>query len=306
MRCPKCGFISFDHVNKCLKCSKEMKAATAEFQGTTFNATAPAFLTLSSSAAESSDELADSDDSGGIDFSDGGIDGLFDSEAETEDEELSDDDEFSFDDFGEEESSPESDDMTMDLGQFEDEVVEEPADLAVEEIKLDEDLDDFPIEEETLEPESKQAPAMDVPDELKDMSDLTAPDDEPALEMEASPSEVQEETDVSMDLFFDEAEEGPADTAPEEKEESSGSGDIDFDGLDLDLDLGGDASGTKFKEEDISGDQLSDMSLSEIDLSSSVGSDDSAQEEKKEASDIDPDLDFDLDLYGIKLAKDDE
>ena len=44
MRCPKCGYITFDHLETCTKCRKNIAAAAAQLSGTTFQAEAPSFL----------------------------------------------------------------------------------------------------------------------------------------------------------------------------------------------------------------------------------------------------------------------
>jgi hypothetical protein len=46
MRCPKCGYISFDHLETCKKCHKPIGALTSEINGTIYEAMAPAFLTF--------------------------------------------------------------------------------------------------------------------------------------------------------------------------------------------------------------------------------------------------------------------
>ena len=46
MRCPKCGFISFDNLAVCKKCKKNIGDALAEINGTAHNAAAPLFLKL--------------------------------------------------------------------------------------------------------------------------------------------------------------------------------------------------------------------------------------------------------------------
>lgn len=43
MRCPKCGFISFDHMDTCLKCKKDITKGS-DVKGTTYHAVAPSFL----------------------------------------------------------------------------------------------------------------------------------------------------------------------------------------------------------------------------------------------------------------------
>ncbi|MDY0390123.1 hypothetical protein [Desulfobulbus oligotrophicus] len=44
MRCPKCGFISFDHLEMCKKCHKSLADLQAVLNGTTYDAAPPEFL----------------------------------------------------------------------------------------------------------------------------------------------------------------------------------------------------------------------------------------------------------------------
>lgn len=46
MLCPKCGFISFDIVEKCVKCGKDVSGAAAELKGTVTSVPPPGFLTF--------------------------------------------------------------------------------------------------------------------------------------------------------------------------------------------------------------------------------------------------------------------
>jgi len=48
MRCPKCGYISFDHLETCKKCQKYIGDVGAEINGTTYNAETPLFLIIAS------------------------------------------------------------------------------------------------------------------------------------------------------------------------------------------------------------------------------------------------------------------
>ena len=48
MRCPKCGYISFDHQETCNKCQKYIGDVVADIKGTTFSAKAPSFLKITS------------------------------------------------------------------------------------------------------------------------------------------------------------------------------------------------------------------------------------------------------------------
>lgn len=51
MRCPKCGYISFDHLDNCRKCHKP--TAQSEFKGTTYPVLVPIFLQPSQEIPES-------------------------------------------------------------------------------------------------------------------------------------------------------------------------------------------------------------------------------------------------------------
>jgi hypothetical protein len=44
MRCPKCGYISFDHLASCKKCNKDISGAAEELDGVVFDASPPLFL----------------------------------------------------------------------------------------------------------------------------------------------------------------------------------------------------------------------------------------------------------------------
>lgn len=46
MRCPKCGYISFDHIETCKKCKKAVGQVSAELHGTAYDAAAPLFLNI--------------------------------------------------------------------------------------------------------------------------------------------------------------------------------------------------------------------------------------------------------------------
>lgn len=62
MRCPKCGYISFDQVEECLKCRKSIKGVSQILRGTAINAPAPLFLKFSTGYVSTADETNDIDD----------------------------------------------------------------------------------------------------------------------------------------------------------------------------------------------------------------------------------------------------
>ena len=73
MRCPKCGFISFDHLTSCAKCGKDIAEVASELQGTSIKVETPMFLSGALAAyAERQEPFAghgDFDPGEGIDFS---------------------------------------------------------------------------------------------------------------------------------------------------------------------------------------------------------------------------------------------
>jgi hypothetical protein len=74
MRCPKCGFISFDHLTSCAKCGKDIADVASELQGTSINVETPMFLSGALAAyAERQESFGDQgmgfDVGEGVDFS---------------------------------------------------------------------------------------------------------------------------------------------------------------------------------------------------------------------------------------------
>jgi hypothetical protein len=72
MRCPKCGFISFDHLTSCASCGRDISEVASELQGTSIKVEPPMFLggalAAFTSAEDSSEEHAMDADDEGIDF----------------------------------------------------------------------------------------------------------------------------------------------------------------------------------------------------------------------------------------------
>ncbi len=176
MRCPKCGYISFDHVDTCLKCKKDI-SGKVEVTGTTYHATAPSFLKVPSRESQEGEndfigngEEFDSED---YEFSDPDLDVL-----------VGDDDEFAFDD----EATISFDDA--DLGEVEDEFQLE-ADTPDEDDNLGFDFDD-----DDDFGEEQAIPELSVPNELSDISDLAPPELE---ETPAASSVANEDMHLSLD-----------------------------------------------------------------------------------------------------------
>jgi hypothetical protein len=155
MRCPKCGYISFDHMDNCLKCKKDIKEVSTNLHGTVFHVAAPAFLKISSRRDEKPDneedfaEKFDTHD----DFVDEDLEVLVDDDR---DNEVSGKDEKSVVDSVDSADS----EIEMDLSQFED---TEEFDEAAEE------------PQKSQEKHEEPHLALDLPAELTDISDLAPP-----------------------------------------------------------------------------------------------------------------------------------
>ncbi len=233
MRCPKCGYISFDNVEKCLKCKKNIAATSKLFQGSVLNVATPVLLNLSFEeealdipvdGAEAAD-VTDED----FDFTDPELDILLDDEEEAETE------------MGLELEGDEAGDLAA-LGELDDELSEIEAFSEEEDETLGMEMDDDAGGEPA-------APTLDLPDELADISDLSPPEKKPTPETLSM--EPDEESDIDLDLgdFGDTLEEAATASAAataathaaardEKPEEKKISLDMDDD-LDFDLDLGG-------------------------------------------------------------------
>ncbi len=254
MRCPKCGFISFDNLESCLKCNKDISAATKAFQGSIQNVATPSFLKFSVPDDDIRIEGA-AEVGGEIEFADPDLEILVDDEeaqdqidfnldgADDPDDNLplaADFDEgATFGDDGEDDI-----DLSADLGQFEDVPEEDTF-----------SFDDF--DEESEVSEEAELPDMDLPDELNDISDLLPPDSIPEEEVSA------------------EQVEKPVKAEPED--------DLDFSNLDFDL----------------SGAEEVTAGQSAVDKTAQDGEYEGVS--PLDATDMDEDLDFELDLGGLTI-----
>ncbi len=193
MRCPKCGYISFDHVETCLKCKKKIKR-TNGFDGTVHNVSPPGFLKFEEPEPIPEETLfeedgldPDFDQGDDIDIVDPDLQILLDDNDEGKDLDLSESENdlaISLDE-DEEEMNENEEDFALDLNQFEEIANEHP-----------DDSSEF---------------AMDFPEELTDLSDLepetvsTARENgENNSEEEATQMNGEEEDDPFLDdLNFD-------------------------------------------------------------------------------------------------------
>lgn len=272
MRCPKCGYISFDLVDECLKCKKNIKSASEVLQGAVLNVPPPSFLKFSPEAKETnevetdySDEISPMDSqfvdedsefmSGDIDFSDDDSD-----EIEIMPETYEDND------FNEEtpsldlEEDSSAGEIEVDLSQFEEVSDPEAAFLS--------DEPDI-----TLEDQDEDVVEISVPEELADMSDLDPPD-----------LSVSESKSDELDLNID-------------------SGPVDLDLEDLNFDL---ALDEVEDSQDVASDPVQEtvLALDDIDFSDALSGDIDTDEGDSGSMDMDEDLDFDLDLGGLSIHKD--
>ncbi len=275
MRCPKCGYISFDHLEVCLKCSKDVSKVSSLVEGTTYHVEAPSFLRFQTGGGSSVKEETEIHfDAGQSDFDvvDPDLDILVDQDTVvTGDTEIDyENDLGGLDEFAEEEEfeialdgEGDNEEIGLDLGQFEDAFDDQESPAGQDEIQLD------------------------LPDELSDISDLSAPagvdfsvaesEESPVLGTGASQDEL-DDFNLNLDLNLDDLGNDFSLSSPEEKELQGADDNSDIDNLSLD-----------------------DIGLSDIE------SEQASPGKKKKGSDImdmDGDFDFDLDLGGLSLDDD--
>jgi hypothetical protein len=274
MRCPKCGYISFDLVDECLKCKKNIKSASEVLQGSVLQVPAPSFLKFRGEPKETEENLddysgdllsADPEFAGDeaeyfendVDFSDedtGEIEIMVDS---FEEDDLKEDVTVSL---FEDDDSPEGE-IEVDLSQFEEISDPEAAFLTGD----DDSSPDTDADEELFE--------ISVPQELNDMSDL----DPPELVVE---DEITNDLDLDLNI----------DTGPV---------DLDLDDLNFDLALDDIESDMDIVAEPV---EETVLALDDIDFSETLSTDGGASGD--ESMDMDGDLNFDLDLGGLSIHKD--
>ena len=152
MRCPKCSFISYDQVETCAKCGKNISSAADTLHGTTVSVPAPSFLQFEPREPEPQYEAESSFDEGA------------DVSAE---EEIVD---FSMDDDGGTDIELGEEEVALDIGEEEPAVEEEPMlELGAEEEREEEasiDISDLaPSDEAVSEPEPEEEAGFEVLEE---------------------------------------------------------------------------------------------------------------------------------------------
>ena len=243
MRCPKCGYISFDHMDSCLKCKKDISASVA-VAGTTYHAATPSFLRVPSKdvvepevePVEENDisfEGGDAFDEEDYDFSDPELDIL------VEEDDIADESEQTF---------------TLNSSDNDDFLLEDDDEESDEDGSFEFELEDDEEGEIDFSPEQlTEMPSLSVPEELDDISDLAPPVEEipAALSTSALNLSLDDEMSLDDDLDLDGLDLGLTSTKDILDEDISlslddidlSAGDIiegsnDLDDLDMDLDLG--------------------------------------------------------------------
>ncbi len=295
MRCPKCGYISFDYLEVCQKCKKNIKEVADQLPGGVLAVDPPSFLNLDLDSdresvdspieeySDSSEELTEQDD-----FLDADLEVLFEDDSDQEEElepaetETGEDGEDGFEisldtDFDTDEGAlsvdlEEEDDISLDFSADEENIVAELSEIEEDETDQENTLDfqfvDGEDGERELELGEGDELAIEIPDELADLSDLAPP---------VSAEEMDPVTDLD-------------------------SLEISLDGLELDLEA--EKPGVKdvlpTDEEEIV------LSLDEIDFSDALDLDTVEKKKDPDAKimDTDADLDFDLDLGGLSIHDD--
>jgi len=148
MRCPKCGYISFDHLETCLKCKKDIKSVSDVLSGTVFNVQTPSFLKFEAGSSEGT--LAEDMD-------------MFGDESAEEEDYVDDDLEILMD--GED--------------------LESEADFEIDEDEEDGEIELDLSQFETDPDEDVATVSLDMPEELADISDLAPPKNGEVVEEES-------------------------------------------------------------------------------------------------------------------------
>ncbi len=163
MRCPKCGYVSFDHQDVCRKCRKPLGASLSEMNGTVYDAPAPSFLKL---RTEEEKTLS------------GPVAPLFQEEEEI----------MEFDEEAMEEELEEAEGAALRPGIDTEFILEDEEDAPQEEIRMDLEgfaAEDSQADEQQPEPAAEESPGLDF-GEL-DISDLA-----PAIEEDEQEEEYEE------------------------------------------------------------------------------------------------------------------
>ena len=163
MRCPKCGYISFDNVSECLKCKKDIKTVSSQLRGASFNVAAPAFLHFAENSPEAKgapvDLFANDDDARPINIVDDDLNVLLENEPEVK---IDDGRATVAEDRAVQAEESEDREIEIDLNQFESFAKKEESSA-----KVADDVEEREIEASGL--------SIELPEELADITDLAPP-----------------------------------------------------------------------------------------------------------------------------------
>ena len=273
MQCPKCGYISFDHLEVCVKCKKNIKAVSDSLHGSVFPVKAPAFLLLQPRQTEDEKDTADD----------------FGKQSGADEEYVDDDLEILIEDAPEQDAEIEftedrrKGELELATGKKAAEDEEEDREIEIDFSQFEDAREDeaAPADEgETGGGKEEQPFAMEMPAALTDISDLAPPGRMTGVEKEGS--------QVSAE---------------------KSDGDLDMDELDFDLGLddlddhppsapaSAPASAPPSAKETM-------LSLDDIDFSETLTKSTPKAPSKSGTTDMDEELNFDLDLGGLSIHKD--
>lgn len=255
MRCPKCGFISFDQLSNCLKCNKSFNDLKDMVRGTAYNTPAPAFLKIHSEPEQQSfgEDIQISDTLGEeFEVQDPDLDILFEGEDagggsgkssglrledENDVDSVGEDFELAFDSDKEEEEG-----IAMDLGQFQDSVGDDAGSHATHSMR-------------------EEAVSLELPDELTDISDLAPPQKK---SVPPAAMALEDDFDFSLDLDTDELKGTPAPAA----KSAARAGALDLGEFDLSMDVKPKKAARKpaAKDSDMDGELDFELDLGDLSL----------------------------------------
>lgn len=261
MQCPKCGYISFDHLEVCVKCKKNIKAVSDSLHGSVFPVKAPAFLRLQPRPTEDEKEVAD----------------VFGEKSGADEEYVDDDLEILIEDAPEQDAEIELAEEHR-TGELKVETGREAAEDDDEDREIEIDFSQFEDareDEAALADEEKrgggkeeQPFAMEMPAALTDISDLAPPGKVAGTGKDASQVSAKK----------------PA-------------GDLGMDDLDFDL-------GLDDLDDHPASPKETMLSLDDIDFSETLTKSTPKAPSKSGTTDMDEELNFDLDLGGLSIHKD--
>lgn len=201
MRCPKCGYISFDTFGTCKKCNREIGELLEELEGTVFEAAAPSFLHIRSTGTLADTPEPEAEDA--VDFL----------EEEQQDEGLSLADSFADEDVLTEDMDLNGEEVGIEFEEMEE--VEVSSEIVLEESVLeDADSGSSGIEKETdLEldfgdidisdlapPETEEEASMDAKEREEEAAAKTLPEPKPAAAAISSTSGLEDLQVEDLDL----------------------------------------------------------------------------------------------------------